>query len=120
MIDVSEIVVDPDFVQPFTYIRRQMVWNNGRKSVDETEYTATGTIIADDSRNMEIQPGGALITGAIRLWTHEQLYTTSRQEDDNYLADLVVYKGQRYIVHNDRNLNEYGYNRYNCTVEPAE
>lgn len=119
MISVSEIVVDPDFVQSFTYLRRKMSWVGGRKIIEETTHTATGTIIVDDLKNMELQPGGTLTTGALRLWTHEQLYTTSRQDDDAYLSDIVLYKGQRYLVHNDRNLNEYGYNRYNCTAESA-
>ena len=120
MIDVSEIVVDPDFVQPFTYIRRAITWVNGRKSITETEYQAEGTIIPEDSKTMDNRPQGVLISGSIRVWTHANLYVTSEESSSDYLSDLVLYKGQRYVVNNDRNLTEYGYNRYVCTREDAK
>lgn len=116
MIDVSEIVVDPDFVQAFTYIRRQLEWVNGRETSTETTFQGEGTIIPETTKDMDLREGGALITGTIRIWTHEKLYTTT---DEGYLADLVVYKGQRYIIHADRDLQEYGYNRYIGVRESA-
>lgn len=119
MINVSEIVVDPDFVQPFTYIRRKITWVNGRKTVTETSYSAEGTIIPEDSKNMDNTPQGVLITGSIRIWTHTNLLTTSKENSSDYLSDIVLYKGERYLVNNDRNLTEYGYNRYVGTREGA-
>lgn len=119
MIDVSEIVVDPDFVQPFTYIRRKIAWVKGRKVITETNYQAEGTIIPEDSKDMVNQPEGVLVAGSIRVWTHATLFVTSKESSSDYLSDLVLYKGERYLVNNDRNLTEYGYNRYVCTREKA-
>lgn len=120
MINVSELVVDPDFAQPYTYIRRKITWENGRKTTTETTYSSTGVIIASELKNMDLIPQGVTTSGQITLWTHTQLLVTSSDNGEDYLSDIVLYKGVRYIVHNDRNLNEYGYNRYSCTVEPAE
>ena len=114
MIDVSEIVVDPDFVQSFTYIRRKIVWVNGRKELVETSHTAIGTLIPEDTENFDNTPQQVQISGALRVWTHETLQITSSPD---YLSDIVIYKGERYLVNNDRNLKEYGYNRYVCTRE---
>lgn len=117
MIDVSEIVVDPDFVQSFTYIRREVVWVNGRKEVTETLHTATGTLIPEDTEDFNNTPQQVQVSGALRVWTHEDLKITSKENSSDYLSDIILYKGERYLVNNDRNLKEYGYNRYVCTRE---
>lgn len=119
MIDVGEIVVDPDFAQPFNYIRREISWQGGRKVITETNHQAYGIVIADDLKDMGLTPQGVLTTGVITIWTHEKLMVTSETHNGPYLSDLVIYKGQRYIVHNDRDMSEYGYSRYHCTVESS-
>ena len=118
MINVGEIVVDPDFVQGFTYIRRELLWDNGRYTTTEETHTATGTIISRDNQEMNLQEGGILNSGSIGVWTHEKLYVTSDNPND-HLADIIIYKGRRYIVNNNRDHSEYGYNRYECTIEAA-
>ena len=117
MINVSEIVVDPDFVQSFTYIRREITWVNGRKVITETTHNAVGTLIPEDTENFNNTPQQVEVSGALRVWTHETLKVTSTDDSSDYLSDIVLYKGERYLVNNDRNLKEYGYNRYVCTRE---
>lgn len=120
MINVGEIVIDPDFVQGFTYLRRKITWVNGRKTITEEQYSGTGTIIPDTSKSMDNTPQGVNLTGNITLWTHETLLVTQENSDVDYLSDVVIYKGERYILFNDRNLSEYGYNRYTGVRESTK
>lgn len=115
MINVGEIVIDPDFVQSFTYLRRELTWNNGRHTTTEEEHVAVGTIISSDIKIMDPNESGVLLSGNIAVFTHEKLYITS----ENHLSDIVIYKGRRYIVNNNRDHSEYGYYRYDCVEESA-
>lgn len=122
LVNVSEVIIDPDFNQEFTYIRRKVVWDNGRVTTEETQNTTNGVLIVQDNKNLDVTPEGALTNGSLMVWSYEELYVTSESntpQPGDYLSDIILYKNERYILVNTRPVDEYGYYRYTGVVESA-
>jgi len=122
LVDVSEVITDPDFNQTFTVYRKKGTWNNGRFVVTENSFTANGIIISQSNEELDITPQGALISSQISIWTYSLLYVTSQDgtpQTDDYLSDEVEYKGQRYLITAARNMIDYGYYKYNLILKVA-
>lgn len=122
LVDVSEVITDPDFNQSFTVYRKKGTWTNGRFVVTETSFTTNGIIISQSNEELDLTAQGALISSQISIWTYSVLYVTSQDgtpQTDDYLSDEVEYKGQRYLVMSARNMIDYGYHKYNLILKVA-
>lgn len=122
LVNVSELITDPDFNQSFTVVRKQGSWESGRFVVNESSFTTNGILISQSNNELDLTPQGALIQGSLSLWTLSKLYVTSQEgtpQPGNYLSDEVEYKGQRWLVRAERNLSDYGYYKYELTVKEA-
>lgn len=116
MINVSEVITDPDFNQQFEVIRRNGQWVDGRYETTETSMEVDGVIVTSDNRTLDVTPEGNLHTGTIGIWTLYTLYVTQEGEG---LSDVVVWMGDRYIIQDSRPHIQYGYNYYQAVREKA-
>ena len=122
LVDVSEVISDPDFNQDFKVYRSQGTWNNGRFSVTQTSFTTNGVLIPQSNEELDLTPQGALISSRLSVWTYTQLYVTSQDgtpQSGDYLSDEVEFHGQRYLVQASRDLKDYGYYKYELILKVA-
>lgn len=109
-IDVSDILADTFIAgEPFTVTRRSESVNSfGESVVTPSTFTAAGSIvpIGDNSLLRE----EAFETGAntIRVITTFRLRGVSQAVGQNYQPDLVVWKGNSFIVRTVEDYTQYG------------
>lgn len=121
LINVGELIDDPDFAQAFTITRRSGTWENGRFIPVETTIQASGVISPQDTSELDLAPDGSMIRGRIKVWTHTQLYITIQDapNGDSYISDEVNWNGNQYLVILDNNYSDYGYYSYICQLKDA-
>lgn len=123
LLNIAELIIDPDFCQDFKVTRRTGSWSNGRFVTEDSELDCYGIIDPHTTEEMQFNPDGVLIRGLIKVYTHMNLYTThkspSEVDTEGYISDLVVWQGKNYIVLNEDNYSDYGYHGYTCQLEEA-
>ena len=115
MINVSELINDPDFAQP--------------SGIDITRYTNTfvNHKVVQVAKNINIPGILILLTensdsrmenydrnvDELTILTYERLKCVGEDKEDGttYGSDIVHYKGADYIVRSCQDLSEYGYCR---------
>lgn len=125
MINVSELIGDPDFTQPkgIKVIRRQCEVVNHRPSVTESEMKVTGVITIARERDLKMLPEADRTEEAINVFTHEPLFTTGKTSEDavnGYLSDLVVWQGVKYKVMACLDDAQYGFAKSIAVKMPRE
>lgn len=111
MIDVSELIHDPDFAQTITVTRSRGEWSQGEFTTTSQTLTLTGIVIPD-TKEMAQTPQGDLIQGDIEIYTHEKLYTTQLREsitDREYISDEVTWRGANYKILKPKDRRDNGY-----------
>ena len=95
LVDVSQLIVDPDFCNSFTLIKRSEVINvYGEMVLTETPSTVLG-VIQDISPEMLKRAGDdAQLWDGITVWYRGKLEAQS----PNGYCDVVVWNGYRYLV----------------------
>lgn len=97
MIDVSELMDDPDFLSPdpVTLIRRtSVVDDNGENQITETVIPIDAIIQAGPGDALEKLPDDARLKEMIRIWTRTELQAQSVNGYD----DVITWKGKRWQV----------------------
>lgn len=94
MIDLSDIVNDPDFATAFEVeTRAEKVGDDGRATFDVATQMATGVVIPD-GESLKRQPDGSRLSGSIEVYTCNALWPA----DEARQADVVIWNGARYTV----------------------
>jgi len=116
LINITEIVLDPDFAQPaaFTVYRTTGTWTGGRFVSTAATLQYNGSIIPMTTKEMQQLPQGDQVTGAVVIYTPLILNTT--RLDQNTLttggtSDEILWQGERWKILNVRNFVEFGYYR---------
>ncbi len=104
MIDVSEIVNDPDFAQSFIINRTSTSFIVGGTSQSTTQIPSYGVIIPDPSDIDQTQEGDR-ITGSIKIYCTQQLLETSTTGT----SDTITWHGQTYRVASVKDWSDNGY-----------
>lgn len=120
MINIGELITDPDFAQPggINIIRRKCKIVNHRPVPTETVLNIPGIITIASDTSVEKLPEADRSTEDIHIFTHEQLFTTGRKDDvavNDYLSDIVVWQGVKYIVMSCMDDTQYGFCRSTAT-----
>lgn len=110
MIDISDIVGDPDFTQTITVQRVTGAYvPGGEGEITKTEATLTRRAVvqpatADDV--VQYLPEGERTDQAIRIWCTQDI----RMSDGALIySDVVVWQGQRYRVEFSKPWQQHGY-----------
>lgn len=120
MINVSELITDPDFAQPsgINVVRRKVDIVNHKPSITKTNINVPGIITIADDTSIEMTPEADRSTESIYLFTHQQLFTTGRKDDsatDGYLSDIVIWNDVKYKVMSCLDDEQYGFCRSTAT-----
>ncbi len=105
MIDVSELINDPDFASDFTVYRKTGEFIEGGYSQTETAIPMTGVVIPSSPDELAMVPEGDRVTGANTFYATEALYRTR----EGGTSDEILWNGERYrVVHVwDRSANGF-------------
>lgn len=94
-VDVSELMVDPDFVMNFTIIRRTATINEfGENQPVETSEPGIGSIQAPTKETASRLPEGVQLTRFKTVFTKAVFYANAAGK----YVDQIEYKGKRYNV----------------------
>lgn len=106
MIDVSEVISDPDFTQTYTVHRQAGEWVRGEwKASDEKPVKVTGVITVADAKTLEQLPEGDRVSGLMTFYSTQELFET-REEGT---SDQIEWRGERYRVKRVFPYVDYGY-----------
>lgn len=95
LIDVSELLTDPDFTNTVTLIRRASTVNTyGENIMTETQSTITAVVQGANTESLERVPEGARLSDLIDVYYKGQLTA----ESPSGYADVIVWGGKRYQV----------------------
>lgn len=102
LLDVTEVLLDPDFADPSLICRRQIQTTDDDNFPINTphEIPFSGVVTVDRSLEARRMAAGQNINGAILIVTQFRLTQGSKSINDgpNLDADLVVYNGGLYRV----------------------
>lgn len=115
MINISELITDPDFCQyNGIKITRSAVEIVNHKPVEvPSELTVSGIITIDSENEDSMLSEADLNSERIHIFTFERLKTVGEDKFDGktYAADIVHFEGVDYIVRYCLNDAQYGFCR---------
>ena len=118
MINVSELINDPDFTQPggVNVRRRKTSVVDFEQPIEESEFNVIGIITIANDLSAELGDYFDEDSEYINVFTYMPLFTTGLGDGKNganvgqgYLSDIVLWKGKEYKVIKVKNDSEYGF-----------
>lgn len=111
LIQVSEVVNDPDMAQPFTILRSTGAWLNGVWQSTAAELSGYGVIADPTDRELQMIPEGDLVEGAKVFWSALPIYGTHATEGTGGSSDILIWRGLNFRVVNVQQFQDYGFYR---------
>ncbi len=111
MLNVAEILYDPDFSQQFTVYRKTGEWQSGRFVESETTLTLDGVVVPATSKQIEQLPEGDRVFGVMAFYSPELIYVTHSDDGggNTGTSDAIKWRGQRYRVSKVDPFGDYGF-----------
>jgi hypothetical protein len=111
MIDISEIILDPDFAQSYIGYRKSGIWVEGDIEQTESVVNFYGPIIAANIKDVNMLPEGDRIEGLMVFYTtaDNPIFTTRNLANSKGTSDELEWRGERYRVMQTYPYNDYGY-----------
>ncbi len=114
MIDLSEILYDPDLSQQFTVHRRQNGrWVDANWVEDEVILTFTGVVVPANSKEIMQLPEGDRSTAVMVFYSDQEMYVTRSADPGEGFgqgtSDQVEWRQDRYRVVKTNQFGDYGY-----------
>lgn len=108
LLNLEEIVVDPDIAQTFTILRSAGVYVNGTWVSEITSIQAYGTVSVAEEGEVDMTAEGDVIRGARVFHTNVPILKTQENVGS---SDILVWRGQQYRVLRVADYQDYGYYR---------
>lgn len=114
-IDVSELMVDPDFISPISIVRRTATVNTYGENVlaNATPLTVVGSVQSVGRNTLKRLPDGALLQNWKTVYCKTPLYA----DVASGYADQVIFEGLTYNVKNVLPWGNFGAGWYECDIE---
>lgn len=104
-IDVTDIVLDPDFSEPVTIVRRHETINTyGESVVDSVEIPIQAVVTSGPKPGMERMPEGQLQTDIINVHCQQRLVGPSNGNQ----PDIVIWRGRQFVVTKVNDYSHFG------------
>jgi hypothetical protein len=114
LIDVTEVLTDPDFATTVTLRRMtETVTTKGRASLASADSTIVGVVTPDRAATLQRQAEGANVSGSITLITKTRLIPSGSA----YGADEIVWNGWVYTVMSVADCSQYGTGFYEASCD---
>lgn len=114
MINVIELISDPDFAQQFTVKRSTGTWVDGRFVSENYTLCLFGVIQPLTTRELEQVPEGDRVSGGIKIYTtsNDPIYTTrllNTSTDAGALSDEIKWGNEWWKILSVKNFSDNGY-----------
>jgi hypothetical protein len=111
MIDVSELIVDPDFAQPYLVRRMSGTWFEGEFIQKESSLQFYGVITPANTQDVNMLPEGDRIAGLMTFYTTAgNPFLVTRNTDGSLgTSDQPVWRDERYKVMQVFPYDDFGY-----------
>jgi len=115
LINVDELLADPDFTQPVSIITSTEAVNSSGFNVPvQTTTTNIQAIVQNNGSEKLIRlADGSRISDAVTIWCRHSLHAATATT----AADIIVYNGQQYVVKVSEDWSHYGIGWYKATGE---
>lgn len=116
LIDVSELLLDPDFISSLTLIHRTATVDDfGQTVLTEKTFDTVGSVQPASNREMQRLPE-ALRTSDIRVF---YIKSEIQSDGDDQYPDIILFQGFRYQVKSIESWLNYGqgWNMGTCVRE---
>jgi len=108
MIDVAEIINDPDFYQSYIIHRKGGYWLGGTWKETDTEISSGGVVIACNAKDLEQIPEGDRVKGMMCFYNTSPLYVT-RDNGQKGTSDQIFWNSELYRLDQVFPYSDYGY-----------
>lgn len=115
-LDVSELMTDPDFVDPIQIVRRYPTNNNfGQVSFTEETLETVGSVQPANFKTVQKLPESLRVADVSSFWV-KAVITAS--ETDKY-PSILVFRGKRYQIQTLADWSNFGagYSEGTCVAE---
>lgn len=109
MLNLSELLIDPDFAQPFTIQRSSGSFQLGGFQSTVTMIGAVGAITVASEQDLDQVPEGDRVTGAMTFYTATPLFRTHADGGAPGLSDVLLWRGDAYRIQKIWPYADYGY-----------
>lgn len=93
MINIGELIYDPDFCTEFKIIRKNVgTWTCGRQTEQTKILNVIGIVTSVSSKDLEMMPEGDRVHGIKTFYTDKQLRITGNEST----SDICEYQGKQY------------------------
>lgn len=109
-INVSEIINDPDFAKKFQIERHEQgTFMDGLYTSLKRVIDVYGIVQPYNPKTVEYGANGDVITGDIKIWLLQEIFTTRDNDEDSGISDIIIYKDERYKITNVKDWEYHGY-----------
>jgi hypothetical protein len=109
MLDMSEVITDPDFAKEYNVYRSSGYFGEGGWiENDKTTLSVTGPILPTNSKDLQQVPEGDRIIGNMTFYSTIELFET-RNGDNKGTSDELEWKGELYKIIKMLDFSDYGY-----------
>ena len=105
MINVKELIHDPDFCETFTLRHKTGVWVDGLFQTTATDTSVTGVVRPATGKELELLPEGDRMKDTKVFYTWEKVQVA---EDEN-ASDEFLWKGSRYKALQVKDWSSHGF-----------
>jgi galactose-6-phosphate isomerase len=119
LIDVSEIINDPDFQDTISLSRRvQSISDYGETVLTATTSTMSAVVQAGNGETLTRNPEYSVMTDWITIYAEFNF----RADGNGYFADLITWGGRTFQVKTVTDFMNWGhgYTRADCLIEGAQ
>jgi len=105
LIDVSDLLVDPDFVDEITLVSRVPTVNSmGENSLAETSLVSVGSVQPASGRTIQKLPDAMRVANVSSFWFKGTIVASAPGQ----YSSVLIFNGQRYQVQTVDNWSNFG------------
>lgn len=109
MIDVSELLADPDFCEAFTIMRSTGGSFGPSGWMDNTTAVPSyGSIQPASDKDLRMVPEGDRVSGSLAIYSQQELFVTHNDPQPG-ISDIVICRGENYRVQAVKPWVDFGY-----------
>lgn len=107
MLDMSDVILNPDIAQTFTVYRRTGSWNDGRWAGTESSISVEGVVSVASPEDLQQLPEADRLSSTMVFHATVPLYAEDKTQD--IVADEMLWNGRRYRTVTVYPYGDYGY-----------
>jgi hypothetical protein len=105
LIDVSDLLLDPDFINNVSLIHRTTVVNSfGKNELTETTFNTFGSVQPAPVKEIQRLPESLRMSDVRKFWIKAEILS----DGDSQYPDIILFQGKRFQVINTEPWLNYG------------